>query len=54
LRIGASRNVFLAQSTYASEHIMNAINFAARFAQVLLAVTIVFVIGLLFQLSLIY
>jgi hypothetical protein len=37
-----------------SEHIMNEIHLVARVAQGLLAVTIVFAIGLLFQLSLVY
>ena len=33
---------------------MNEINLAARFAQALLAVTVVFFIGLVFHLSLVY
>jgi hypothetical protein len=36
------------------EYIMNEINLAARLAQGLLAVTIVFVIGLGFQLAILY
>jgi hypothetical protein len=36
------------------EHIMNEIHLAARLAQGLLAVTIVFAIGLVVQLSLLY
>jgi hypothetical protein len=36
------------------EHIMNEIHLAARLAQGLLAVTIVFAIGLVVQLSLVY
>jgi len=42
------------ESTNASEYIMNQINLAARLAQGLLAVTIVFAIGLAFQLTLRY
>jgi hypothetical protein len=41
-------------ATLTSENIMNEIYLVARFAQALLAVTIVFVLGLLFQLSLVY
>jgi hypothetical protein len=41
-------------STNTSEYIMNQITLAARLAQGLLAVTIVFAIGLVFQLTLQY
>jgi hypothetical protein len=52
LRIGARSNVFDVGSTNTSEHIMNEINLAARLAQGLLAITVVFAIGLAFQLAL--
>ena len=42
------------ESTNASEYIMNEINLTARFAQGLLAVTVVFAIGVVFQLGLQY
>ena len=42
------------ESTNASEYIMNEINLTARFAQGLLAVTVVFAIGVVFQLGLHY
>jgi hypothetical protein len=41
-------------STNASEYIMNELNLAARLAQGLLALTIVFAIGVAFQLALQY
>jgi hypothetical protein len=41
-------------STNTSEYIMNEINLAARLAQGLLALTIVFAIGLVFELTLQY
>jgi hypothetical protein len=42
------------ESTNASEHIMDHINLTARLAQGFLAVTVVFAIGVLLQLSLQY
>jgi hypothetical protein len=42
------------ESTNASEYIMNQINLAARLAQGFLAVTVVFAIGVVFQLGLRY
>jgi hypothetical protein len=42
------------ESTNASEYIMNQTNLAARLAQGFLAVTVVFAIGVVFQLSLRY
>jgi hypothetical protein len=52
LRIGAWSSVFDVGSTHTSEHIMNEINLAARLVQGLLAITVVFAIGLAFQLAL--
>jgi hypothetical protein len=52
LGIGARSNVIDVGSTNTSEHIMNEINLAARLAQGLLAITIVFAIGIAFQLAL--
>jgi hypothetical protein len=52
--IGAESNVFLAGSTNHSECIMNEINLAARLAQGLLAVTVVFAIGLVINLSFVH
>jgi hypothetical protein len=52
LRIAASSNVSLVGITCTSEHIMNQVNLVERLAQGLLAVTIVFAIELVFQLSL--
>jgi hypothetical protein len=52
LRIGARSNVFDVGHSNTSEYIMNEINLAARLAQGLLAITIVFAIGIAFQLTL--
>jgi hypothetical protein len=55
LRIGAWSNVFdVGTNSLLGEHIMNQLQLAARLAQGLLAVTIVFAIGVVFQLSLLY
>jgi hypothetical protein len=50
--IGARSNVIDVGSTNTSEYIMNEFNLAARLAQGLLAITIVFAIGIAFQLAL--
>ena len=50
----AWRNVFVAGDKSNSEYVMNQINLVERLAQGLLAVTIVFAIGLAFQLTLLY
>ena len=50
----AWRNLSVAGDIRNSEYVMNQINVFERLAQGLLAVTIVFAIGLLFQLSLQY
>jgi hypothetical protein len=52
--MGVRRNVVDVGINNASEYIMNQINLAARLAQGLLAVTIVFAIGLAVQLTLQY
>jgi hypothetical protein len=55
LRIGARRNLQRDRNQpVLKEHIMNQIHLAARVAQGLLAVTIVFAIGVVIQLSLVY
>jgi hypothetical protein len=54
LRIGPWRNLYVVGAKAIWEYLMNQINLAARLAQGLLAVTIVFAIGLLFQLALAY
>jgi len=50
----AWRNVFVAGDKRNSEYVMNQINLVERLAQGLLAVTIVFAIGLAFELALLY
>jgi hypothetical protein len=54
LRIGPWSNVTVVGSKSNSEYIMNQINLVERLAQGLLTVTIVFAIGLAFQLALLY
>jgi hypothetical protein len=50
----AAQPLATSESTGIKEHIMNQINIAARLAQGLLAVTIVFAIGVVMQLSFVY
>jgi hypothetical protein len=52
--IDAWSNVLLVGINQPSECIMNEINLAARLAQGFLAVTVVFFMGLMFHLSLVY
>jgi hypothetical protein len=52
--VEAWSNVPLVGISQPAEYIMNEINLAARLAQGFLAVTVVFFIGLVFHLSLVY
>jgi hypothetical protein len=54
LRVEAWRNLSVAGDKSNSEYVMNQINLVERLAQGLLAVTIVFAIGLAFELALLY
>ena len=54
LPIRAKSNLFVSEITIILECIMNASYFVERVAQGLLAVTIVFALGLVFQLSMLY
>jgi len=54
LTAGSRRNLLLVGINRLKEHIMSQIHLVARLAQGLLAVTVVFAIGLVVQLSLVY